>query len=149
MGDALTREASCRCGQLRAVCEGEPVRASVCHCLECQKRTGSAFAAQARWADEHVRVTGRVKVWTRVADSGQRVEYRFCPDCGSTIAYVIEGWPGVTAVPVGAFADPTFPPPCFSVHEHRRHPWAAVLGEVEHSSSPGAQRDPGATFDKA
>lgn len=143
------REAGCRCGQLRVCCEGEPVRVSVCHCLECQKRTGSAFAVQARWPDDQVRVTGRAKVWTRVADSGHRVEYRFCPDCGSTVAYVIEGWPGVTAVPVGAFADPDFPRPVFSVHEHRKHPWVAVLGQaVEHSSSPSAVRDPGARLGK-
>ena len=37
------REASCSCGRIRLRCKGEPVRISVCHCLECQKRTGSAF----------------------------------------------------------------------------------------------------------
>jgi hypothetical protein len=47
-----TRTASCRCGALRAICEGEPVQVSVCHCLECQRRSGSAFAAQARRPDE-------------------------------------------------------------------------------------------------
>lgn len=34
-----TRQASCSCGQLRLTCAGEPVRISVCHCLECQRRT--------------------------------------------------------------------------------------------------------------
>jgi hypothetical protein len=47
---------------------------------------------------------------------------------------VIEGWPGVTAVPLGAFADPDLPRPKFSVYEHRKHAWTVVLGdEVEHS----------------
>ena len=36
--------ASCRCGQLKAIVTREPVRVSVCHCLDCQKRTGSAFS---------------------------------------------------------------------------------------------------------
>ena len=88
-----TRTATCRCGRLRADCEGEPVRVSVCHCLDCQKRTGSAFAAQARWPEAQVKVTGETKTWERTADSGHRATYRFCPHCGSTIAYVIEGWP--------------------------------------------------------
>ena len=44
-----TRTASCRCGQLQRDGAGDPVRVSVCHCLNCQKRSGSAFAAQARW----------------------------------------------------------------------------------------------------
>ncbi len=138
------RIATCRCGQLRAVCDGEPVRVSVCHCLDCQKRSGSAFAAQARWPDAHVTVTGEAKTWVRTADSGHLVTYRFCPYCGSTAAYVIEGWPGVTAVPLGAFADPEFPAPKFSVYEHRKHAWVAVLGaDVEHSSSPSVARSPG------
>ena len=125
----MTRTASCRCGQLSATCEGEPVRVSVCHCLACQQRSGSAFAAQARWPDAQVTVTGEAKTWVRVADSGHRATYSFCPTCGSTVTYVIEGWPGVTAVPLGAFADPTFPAPRFSVYETRKHGWTAVLGE--------------------
>ena len=46
-----TRDASCSCGQLHLTCEGEPVRISVCHCLACQQRTGSAFGVQARHHD--------------------------------------------------------------------------------------------------
>jgi hypothetical protein len=138
------RTATCRCGQLKARCEGEPVRVSVCHCLDCQKRTGSAFAAQARWPDDRVTVTGDAKIWERVADSGHRATYRFCPVCGSTVAYVIEGWPGLTAIPLGAFADPAFPAPKFSVYEHRKHGWTAVLGdEVKRSSTPSSVREPG------
>ena len=140
----VTRTASCRCGQLQARCEGEPVRVSVCHCLACQKRSGSAFAAQARWPDAQVTVTGETSTWVRTADSGHRVTYSFCPVCGSTVAYVIDGWPGVTAVPLGAFADPSFPSPRFSVYENRRHGWTCVLGDdVEHSSTPSVARMPG------
>lgn len=139
----VTRVATCRCGQLKASCEGEPVRVSVCHCLECQKRSGSAFAAQARWADDDIIVTGEAKVWERVADSGHRVTYRFCPDCGSTLTYQIEGWPGVTAVPLGAFADPAFPAPKFSVYEDRKHAWVDILGDVARSTSESAARRPG------
>ena len=129
-----TKVATCRCGQLRAECTGEPVRISVCHCLACQKRTGSAFGAQVRWPDAQIAVSGKSSTWERVADSGHKVTYRFCPNCGSTIAWVIEGWPGVTAIALGAFADPSFPAPRFSVYERRKHPWVAVLGEnVERS----------------
>ena len=66
-----TRTASCRCGQLAVTVSGDPVRVSVCHCLACQKRTGSAFSAQARWPAECVTIEGRSSSWTRTADSGQ------------------------------------------------------------------------------
>ena len=119
------------------------MRISVCHCLECQRRSGSAFAVQARWPDSAVTVRGETRTWQRIADSGRLASYFFCPNCGSTIAYTSEGWPGVTAVPVGAFADPDFPPPRYSVYEHRRHGWVEIIGdEVEHSSTPSIVRQP-------
>ena len=128
------RTASCRCGQLRVTATGEPVRVSVCHCLECQQRSGSAFAAQARWPVDRVRIEGQSKSWTRTADSGNRVTYQFCPECGSTVHYSGGNFPDLVAVPVGAFADPQFPPPQFSVWEKRRHQWVEILGDrVEHS----------------
>jgi hypothetical protein len=128
-----TRIATCRCGALHATCIGEPVRVSVCHCLDCKKRSGSAFSAQARWPDDQVTITGEPRSWTTTGDSGASATFRFCPTCGGTIAYVIDALPGLTAIPLGAFADPSFPPPHFSVYESRKHPWVTILGDqVEH-----------------
>jgi hypothetical protein len=140
----MTQHAACSCGQLRAECTGDPVRVSVCHCLACQRRTGSAFGVAARWPEAQVRATGEKRTWTRVADSGGRAHYNFCPQCGSTVTYTHENWPGLVAIPVGAFADPAFSPPHFSVYEHRKHRWTIVLGEhVEHSSTDSAARTGG------
>ena len=130
----MTRTASCRCGQLTAICEGEPVRVSVCHCLACQQRTGSVFGAQARWPADKVTIEGRSKSWVRTADSGRTITYRFCPDCGSTLHYSGGNFPDLVAIPVGAFADPHFPPTTFSVWERRKHEWVEIIGaNVEHS----------------
>jgi hypothetical protein len=40
--------------------------------------------------------------------------------------------PDFVAVPIGAFAEPDFPPPTISVYESRRHPWLALPAEMEH-----------------
>ena len=124
-----TRTATCRCGQLQAVCTGDPIRVSVCHCLNCQKRSGSAFAVQARWPLDQVTVTGAWRTWRGAGDSGEFATFRFCDTCGGTLAYENDDWPGVIAIAVGGFADPAFPPPWVSVYEARRHPWAVVLGD--------------------
>ena len=139
MNEQTRRTAACRCGQLRATATGAPVRVSACHCLACQKRSGSAFAVQARWPAEQVAIDGRSKAWLHTADSGNCITFHFCPDCGSDVHYTIDGkfdgkFDGLVAVPVGAFADPGFPPPRFSVWEDRRLPWVEISGEqVEHS----------------
>jgi len=129
-----TRSASCRCGQLRATVTGEPVRISVCHCLACQKRSGSAFAAQARFARDQVRIAGESKEWVRTADSGHKVTYSFCPECGSTVHYTGGNFPEFIAIPLGAFDDPYFAAPGFSVWDKRQHDWVELRGEIEHSS---------------
>lgn len=123
------RVATCRCGQLQATCIGEPVRVSVCHCLACQKRSGSAFAAQARWPDERLQLTGEYREYSQAGDSGAVATFRFCDTCGATVAFVNETMPGTTAIAVGAFADPGFPPPRFSVYEDRKHPWVDIIGD--------------------
>ena len=129
------RKASCRCGQLTAEATGDPVRVSVCHCLDCKKRSGSAFAVQAGWPDEQVRFDGISKTWMHHADSGNRITHHFCPDCGSTVHFTIDGkFDGLVAIPLGAFDDPYFLVPKFSVWEERKHDWVDILGEdVEHS----------------
>jgi hypothetical protein len=126
----VTRRAQCSCGQLSAVCSGEPVRVSVCHCLACKRRTGSAFSFNARWAEDRVSIHGRAAQFTRIGDAGGRVIYSFCPDCGTTVHYRIDDQPGLIAVPVGAFADLSFPAPSLSFyHQSRRYPWIEIDAE--------------------
>src|ERR1700758_285549 len=107
------RIASCSCGQLSARVSGDPIRVSVCHCLACQRRTGSVFGAQARFPADKVRIEGQSKEYVRISDDGEAGTLHFCPECGSTVYYYLPILPDAIAVPVGAFADPDFPQPIF------------------------------------
>jgi hypothetical protein len=118
-----TRTATCACGQLRIACRGEPLKVSLCHCLACQKRTGSTYGIGAFYRREEVAATGRTSTYARSSDAGYGVVYRFCPDCGSTVFWEPERMPDLVAVGVGSFADPHFPPPTQSVWVECRHPW--------------------------
>jgi hypothetical protein len=110
------------------------MRISVCHCLACQRRTGSAFGLQARFPAENVRIEGESREWVRATASGIPTRYHFCPHCGSTVWYQGRPHAEAVAIPVGAFADPAFPAPGFSAWERRKHAWVTVEGdEVEHS----------------
>jgi hypothetical protein len=120
------RIASCRCGQLSARCAGEPVRISVCHCLACKRRTGSAFAWNATWPEAAVTTEGRSARFTRAGDSGNGIVYDFCPECGSTVFYRVALRPGTVSVPVGAFADPGFPAPRVEIYEESRPGWCRL-----------------------
>ena len=124
-GPTRTRTAACGCGQLSIEVDGEPLGVGVCHCLACQRRTGSVFAALASFAAPW-RVRGEATEHVRTGDQGARFRFRFCPVCGTTVFHTEEGVDDSVGVAVGAFADQHFPPPQVSVYDCRRHPWVAL-----------------------
>ncbi|WP_117190554.1 GFA family protein [Rhizobium terrae] len=125
-----SRIASCCCGQLSIEVSGAPLGVGVCHCLACQRRTGSVFAALAAFAAPY-KVSGLATEYVREGDQGARFRFRFCPVCGSTVFHTEDGYEQLSvAVAVGAFADPDFPPPQDSVYDCRRHPWVELPAGV-------------------
>jgi hypothetical protein len=117
------RTATCSCGKLRAQCAGEPERVSLCHCGECQKRTGSAFGIAAFFDRASVAIAGEFTTYARGSESGHTIAFHFCPHCGTTLFWEPERKPDQIAVAVGAFADRSFPPPSREVYVELRHPW--------------------------
>ncbi len=122
-----SRTASCTCGQLRIEVQGEPRGVGLCHCLSCQRRTGSVFAALASFAPPY-QVFGVATEYVRTGDQGgAQFRFRFCPVCGATLFHTEEGYEHASvSVAVGAFADPDFPAPRVSVYDCRRHPWVQL-----------------------
>jgi hypothetical protein len=126
------RVASCSCGQLSAEVAEDPIGVSVCHCLACQRRTGSVFGAQARFHRANVSISGQGTEFIRVGDEGSKATFTFCPKCGATVFYVLDYFNDAIIIPVGAFADPGFPAPTFSVYEDRMHNWVAMPQDMKH-----------------
>jgi len=121
-----SRTASCACGQLKIEVEGAPRGVGVCHCLACQQRTGSVFAALASFSAPY-KVFGDASEYVRVGDQGARFRFRFCPVCGTNLFHTEEGYEDRSvSVAVGGFADPSFPPPTVSVYTARRHAWVQL-----------------------
>jgi hypothetical protein len=124
-----TRTAACSCGQLQIEVQGQPSGVGVCHCLACQRRTGSVFAALASFAPPY-HVSGRATEYRRRGDQGGQFIFRFCPVCGTNLFHTEVFDDGSeeqgVGVAVGAFADPAFAPPTVSVYDCRRHGWGQL-----------------------
>jgi hypothetical protein len=120
----------------------------MCHCYVCQKQTGSAFSINARFPKEQVTIEGKSKAWKFPIEGAKPVPYRncdsegathhFCPECGSPVYYEIDAAPDIIGVKVGAFTDPTFPPPNISGFEEYRFPWAMNVAALP---MPGGHHD--------
>lgn len=122
----VTREASCSCGQLTIRANGDPVKISACHCRECQRRTGSAFGVAVFFDREKVAASGASSSHTRAGDSGRSIEFKFCPDCGSTVFWMPDFREDLVAVALGCFNDPSSLVPTQSVYEKSRMSWVGL-----------------------
>jgi hypothetical protein len=73
----------CLCGKLTYSADAEPALVCVCHCKSCQRQAGAAFATLVIIPNETFKMVGESKIFAQPGGSGQPVERRFCPDCGS------------------------------------------------------------------
>lgn len=121
------RRAACSCGQLAVTTEGEPPRNSICHCLNCKRRTGSAFSWNATFDESQVEVSGEHASYTRTSEDGFWARHHFCAICGTRVFYAIERRPNMISIPAGLFMDPQFPPPTVEVYGERRCDWLPEL----------------------
>src|SRR5579863_2616179 len=83
-----TRRAECQCGQLSAICSAEPYRISVCHCLACKRKTGSAFGFGAWFGKNDVSIGGTPSEFVRIGDDGGHITKAFArtaaPPCSES-----------------------------------------------------------------
>ena len=128
----MSKIAHCNCGALRVEVAGEPDAVVVCHCTDCQRRTGSVLGVGAYYPQDRVQVTGESRVFARVAASGRGLRQNFCTSCGTTLFWTSDNKPDSIGVAVGGFADPSFPAPVRSVWEQSHHGWVGLPPGIQH-----------------
>ena len=118
------RTGSCHCGALTIACEGEPKKISMCHCLDCQRRTGSTFGIGVFYDRDRVTVQGDdIRSFERGSASGSAVKFHFCGGCGSNVYWEPARAPALIGVAAGAFADSDLPGPEQSVWSRNKPTW--------------------------
>lgn len=127
----MERVAKCQCGGFGVTVTGEPNIVNICHCTECQRRTGSPLSSNAYFDKTKVRLAGEYKIYSRTAASGRQFHNHVCPSCGSTVCWTLDIRPNDYGVAVGAFNDPRFPIPTVSVWESSRYDWVNLPAEIE------------------
>ena len=88
----------CACGAIRYACMADPLLALNCHCRDCQRASGTAFAAILRVPAAAFTVTqGEPKFFTVTGDSGNPVSRGFCSECGSPLFSRLSACPMLSA----------------------------------------------------
>lgn len=76
----------CACGAIRYECSADPLIALNCHCRDCQRASGSAYAALLNVPVAAFTLTKGTPQYHRVTgESGNTLDRGFCPECGSPV----------------------------------------------------------------
>lgn len=126
-------KATCQCGRLTAEIDptAEPIGV-VCHCHDCQRRSGSPFGALAYLPEDMVAIAGSRTEFTRTTDAGNEFTNGFCPGCGGTVYTYPSKYPGMVGIAYGALAGEDVPMPVRSVYERSAVPWLSLSEDMDH-----------------
>jgi hypothetical protein len=122
-------EGGCLCGKVRYSADAEPAFVGVCHCKNCQKGTGTAFAIVVAFPTPALNVQGSLQTFTGRGDSGKATYRQFCPECGSTLLDEAEMMPNVTMIMAGTLDDPSWVKPGMEIFCDSAQPWVELGGD--------------------
>jgi len=122
---ALPLTGGCHCGAVRYELAAPPHLAYVCHCTECQRQTGSAFAMSMPAPRAAFRLLrGEPAVYEREMPGGRRGRARFCGACGTRV--YSEPFPDMVILRPGTLDDPSWITPAAQIWTRSARPWACI-----------------------
>lgn len=113
----------CFCGAVRYECSADPIFAGNCHCRDCQKASGGAFAPAIAVPAAALKVSGNVKFYDSKADNGNTVSRGFCTNCGGRVTSKSSGVPDLAIILAGTLDDPSLFKPQMDVYTSSAQPW--------------------------
>jgi hypothetical protein len=121
----------CACGAVRYTCTERPLAQLICHCRDCQRASGSAFAACLIFPSDRLQFTGRQpKSYSVTSNSGRTMRRLYCAECGSPLGITRPETPLVQFVQAGSLDDPSIFSPTCEVWVSRANSWHPHLTEI-------------------
>jgi hypothetical protein len=122
---------SCHCGAIAWEDDVDPVRASVCHCGDCQRLSGAAIRVSVPVkTEDFVLLRGEPARYVKTAESGNRRAQVFCGRCGTPLYSADAENPRIFNLRVGALAERADLPPQRQIWCESALPWTADLLDV-------------------
>jgi hypothetical protein len=121
-----SREGGCSCGAVRYRLTSEPLVVHCCHCLNCQRQTGSAFVINLLIETDRVEIlAGQPQPVDVPRDDGSTQRIFRCPTCQVAI-FSQYGRPEVHFVRGGTLDDPSWVTPDVHIFTRSKLPWVVL-----------------------
>ena len=123
---SVRREGGCACGELRYRLAAEPLFVHCCHCLNCQRQTGSAFVINLLLEADRVEVLTGTPVAVDVPrDDGSTQRIFRCPRCQVAV-FSQYTTPQLRFVRAGTLDDPVGVTPDVHIFTRSKVDWIAL-----------------------
>ena len=131
----------CLCGAVRWESSEPPITTRWCWCRDCQYFGAGSGTVNACFRTAAFKITGEMRDYPSVADSGNRMHRRLCPECGTPLFSEAEARPHLIFVRVGTFDDPELAKPAMTIWTSSAPRWACIaedLPQLEGQPPPAA-----------
>ena len=116
-------EGGCLCGAVRYESGSDPIGGGHCYCEDCRRSSGTGHCSHVIVPEQALGVTGEVRFFEMLADSGNVVGRGFCPTCGAAVYSLNSGMPGMVFVRASSLDDPAVFRPQIVVYASRAPSW--------------------------
>ena len=114
----------CLCGAIRYESRAAPLFSINCHCRDCQRTTGTAYAPVLAVSRDALTITqGEPTYYTSQSDNGETVSRGFCPECGSGIFSKLSANPDIVGLKAASLDDPSWFRPAVDIYTDSAQPW--------------------------
>lgn len=126
----------CLCGAVRYTVTTEALGSRACWCRLCQYLASGSATVNVIFPADAVKITGALKTFAGVADSGCHMTRGFCPKCGTQVTSVAAERPHLMVLRVGTLDDPNRVRPTDVIWTSMAPDWATLDPDLPHH--PGA-----------
>ena len=120
-------EGGCSCGAVRYRLKTAPMFVHCCHCRDCQRQTGGAFAINALIETDRIeRLAGEPRPVSMPTESGRPHDIHRCPECQTAVWSDYGRRPALRFVRVATLDDPTAIAPDVHIFTRSKLPWVRL-----------------------
>jgi hypothetical protein len=123
-------EGGCACGAVRYRLTSPPMIVHCCHCRDCQRQTGGAFAVNALIETDRIEVSGEIEVYEMPTDSGRPHDVHRCPKCATALWSDYGRRPYLRFVRATTLDDRNALPPDVHIFTRSKLPWVGLPADV-------------------
>jgi hypothetical protein len=145
----MSKTGGCECGSTTySLAADEPVHMYICHCLNCQTRSGSAFAEHAMIQAANFTYEGATVSHHRTARGMEFAEV-FCAACHTRLFNHNSAMPGIIFLRAGTLSDSQALAPIAHIWTKRKQPWLALPADIPSFAESPTPEEFGAALQQA